>query len=180
MSLAGREHVERHVWHELRGARRELVESSRPGASPREPFTNQLACRNRPQTSREWAKVWTSSSSGQERNEYGNAYCAEVVRCAQCSSHLSSATRHCVTRCVSFVAALLVAQPTQMESKTCTCCKHECTDWKRLPAIVILRSTICPCSRAIPRCIIRPRCAFCKVSAALPCYISKAMYKSLT
>ena len=52
------------------------------------------------------------------------------------SSHLSSPPRRCVTRCVTFVAALLVAPPTQMESKTCTCCKHECTDWKRLAPLL--------------------------------------------
>ena len=94
------------------------------------------------------------------------------------SRHLSSATRRCVPRCITFVMALLVAPPTQMESKTCTCCKHESTYWKSLTPLFspMYNLSMQPCH---PARYNPSRCAFCKVSAALRCYISKAMYKSL-
>ena len=79
------------------------------------------------------------------------------------TSHLSSAKTCCVTRGVTFVLALHIAPPTQMESTTCIYCKHECTDWERLIPIVIWRCTHWPCSRVIPRCIIRPPCTLCEV-----------------
>ena len=77
------------------------------------------------------------------------------------SRHLSSATRRCVTRCVAFVMALLVAPPTQMESKTCTCCKHESTDWKSLPLLFSLMYNLSmqPCHPAryspSPMCLLQ-------------------------
>lgn len=42
-----------------------------------------------------------------------------------------------VTGGVTFVLALHIAPPTQMESTTCIYCKQECTDWERLISIVI-------------------------------------------
>ena len=137
LSGAGREHFERRVWYELIGARRELVQSNRSGASPQEPFIKQptgtvrkpagngLKCGPLPAAARKEMNMETLIAP---------RLC--VVPMWHQSSHLSSATRRCVTRCVTFVAALLVAPPTQMESKTCTCCKHECTDWKRLTALL--------------------------------------------
>ena len=94
------------------------------------------------------------------------------------TSHLSSAKRCCVTRGVTFVLALHIVPPTQMESKTCIYCKHECTDWERLIPIVIWRCTRCPCSRAIPRCIIRPPRTFCEVYNPCCHVASASRYKS--
>ena len=88
-------------------------------------------------------------------------------------SHLSSGKRCCATRGITFVVALHNAAPAQMESKTCTCCKQDCTVWERLIPIVIGRCTRCPCSRAIPRCIIRPSCTFCELYNSL-CHVASA------
>ena len=77
------------------------------------------------------------------------------------SSHLSSSPRRCVTRCVTLVTARLVAPPTQMESKTCTCCKHECIDWKSLPPLVfpMYNLSMQPCHPAryspSPMCLLQ-------------------------
>ena len=179
LSGAGREHFERRVWHELKGARRELVQRNRSGASPQKPLVNQPT-----------GTVSKPAGSGLKcgplpaaaRKEMNMETLIALMLCVDPmwhqSRHLSSATRRCVTRCITFVMALVVASPTQMESKTCTCCKHESTYWKSLPPLVF--SDVQSVHAAVPSRENNPsRCAFCKVSAALRCYISKAMYKSL-
>ena len=136
LSGAGREHFERRVWHELKGARRELVQRNRSGASPQKPLVNQ--------------PTGTVSTAGNglrcgplpaaARKEMNMHTLIALMLCVDPkwhqSSPLSSATRRCVTRCGTFVTARLVAPPTQMESKTCTCYKHVCTDWKMLTALL--------------------------------------------
>ena len=111
--------------------RLELVQSNRPGASPQEPFTNQpTGTVGKPAGSRLKCGHLPAASRKEMNMETLIALRLCVDPMWHQSSHLSSATRRCVTRCVVFVAALLIAAPTQMESKTCTCCKHECNNWK--------------------------------------------------
>ena len=94
------------------------------------------------------------------------------------SSHLGSAKRCCVTRGITFVVAIHNAPPAQMESKTCICCKQECTDWERLIPIRYLAMytlSMQPCHSAMYN---PPPCTFCEVYNPLCHVASASRYKS--